>query len=259
MLFFAFFVDTWKKQRYYKSEGFRIVASPSEEKEEEKKMKGKGKGSNRGRFLVLSLVVVVCCSQVAYSTVLTLSTHASDGISPPPAEQLDATFDFSVLDNTLTLTVTNLTPENPLSDPALKINEIYFNTDDNIQALVLNDVIGANEKQWDLTFITDGIHVNGFGLFDVSIIDGQGDLPHVIDSGETVQFVLGITGTGPFSDNNFIQLSTQIDSHVISYAAGKFYNGLPETSAYGATNVPEPASVCLLCLGALALLRKHRQ
>ncbi|HUV40828.1 MAG TPA: PEP-CTERM sorting domain-containing protein, partial [Sedimentisphaerales bacterium] len=180
-----------------------------------------------------------------------------DGTNPPPAEQLDATFDFSVLGNTLTLTVTNLTPENPLSDPALKINEVYFNTTADIQGLVLTEVIGSEIEYWDLAFACDGIHVNGFGLFDVSLIDGQGSLPHVIDPGETVTFVLGITGTGPFSDNNFIQLSTQVDSHVISYAAGKFYDGLPETSAYGATNVPEPASVCLLCLGALALLRKR--
>jgi len=212
------------------------------------------KGSKWGRFGFLSLIVVICCTQAAYSTVLRLSTHASDGTNPPPAEQLDATFDFSVLGNTLTLTVTNLTPENPLTDPELKINEIYFNTTSNIQGLVLTEVIGSDIEYWDLTFAADGIHVNGFGLFDVSLIDGQGSMPHVIDPGETVQFVLGIAGTGPFSDNDFIQLSTQVDSHVISYAAGKFYNGLPETSAYGATNVPEPASVCLLCLGALALL-----
>jgi hypothetical protein len=193
------------------------------------------------------------------ATVLTLSTHASDGNNPPPAEHLDATLDFSVVDNsTLLLTVTNLTPEGP-NDPALKIDQLYFNTSDDITALVLNEVNGSDITHWDLTFDSDNIHVNGFGLYDVSIIDGQGSEPHVIDPGETVEFIIGISGSGTFSDDDFIHLSMQIDHHIISYAAAKFYNGVPEMSAFGATNVPEPTTIALLGLGALALLRNRKK
>ena len=203
--------------------------------------------------------MLVSCVQPLEATVLTLSTHASDGNNPPPVECLDATLDFSVIDSsTLSLTVTNLTPEDP-SDPALKINQIYFNTSDDITALVLNDVNGSDKSQWDLTFDSDNIHVNGFGLYDVSIIDGQGSEPHVIDPGETVEFIIGISGSGPFSDDDFIHLSTQIDGHIISYAAAKFYDGVPEEmSAFGAY-VPEPTTIAFLGLGALALLRNRKK
>ena len=51
-------------------------------------------------------------------------------------------------------------------------------------------------------------------------------------------------------------MSTQVDGHILTSAAAKFYDG-GGVSAYGA--VPEPATIALLGFGALALLRKRKR
>ncbi len=216
-------------------------------------------------YAFVSIVIglsIVFLSTGAQGALLRLSTHASDGTDPPTYDKLDATLDFFVLGTELTLTVFNMTPENT-GDPELKINEIYFNVSDNVWGLTLFKVGGKNPAatEWTGSFNKDSILVNSFGEFDVSIIDGGGIDPDVIDPKETLIFIFNITdGTGSYSDSDFIFKSYIIDhpEHTASYAAAKFYNGPPEMSAYGATNVPEPASMLLLGLGALALLRKRR-
>ncbi len=211
--------------------------------------------------LVLFLLFTTIVAPSAQGVLVRLSDFASDGVNPPTPDQLDATLEFTVEDSTtLRFTVHNLTSENPGVDPELKINEIYFNATSNVTGLTLTAIDGAALNQWDLGFAEDGFQVNGFGLYDVSLVDGQGNQPHVIDPGEIVTFFFTISGAGPFLATDFTtELSTQVDSHIITLAAAKFYDGLEAGSAYGATNVPEPATICLFGLGALALLRKRRK
>ncbi len=221
--------------------------------------------SSSKRFATLMMITVVMLGvgeQSLQATLVPLSQYVSDGVSPPTAEQLDALFDFSVFDSTLALTVTNLTPEIVGVDPELKISELYFNTSANVTALTLDSAIhstkGSITNKWPLTFDQDNIHVNGFGLYDVSLIDGQGNQPHVIGPGENIVFTMTINnGIGSFLDSDFIQLSLQVDGHTITAAAAKFYNGSPEMSAYGAS-IPEPGTICLLGFGVLGLIRRRK-
>lgn len=219
------------------------------------------------KFLILTLFFLfILGPPQAQATLLTLSTHANnDGDNPIDPALLDATLDFSVVGNTLTLAVTNLTPENG-DDPALKINEIYFNATSNVQGLALIDVIGADQDEWVLIFSENGFRVGGFGEFDVSLTDGQGNSPHVIGPEDTVTFVIDIiTGSGPFSGYNFTTEFTTVsaggdkEEPVASLAAAKFYGGDNGASSYGATNVPEPVTLMLLGLGGLGLLCRRKK
>jgi hypothetical protein len=207
-------------------------------------------------LLTVSIVIFAVCAGPAEAAILRLSDYSSEDESKPYlAEYLDAELSFSVADSTLTLSVTNLTPENE-GDPAFKMSRIYFNVADNVESLALTDVYASGKSAaegWDLYFWEDGFLADGFGRFDVYLEGGQGSHGPVVEPGQTVSFVFQISGDGPFVDSDFVTLSSLQGGHIASYAAAKFYNDC--TSAYGATNVPEPATVFLLSLGCLVFLR----
>ena len=207
-----------------------------------------------------SIVMLALCAVTVEGAILKLSDYCSeDEHQPYLAEYLDARLDFSVVGSTLTLSVTNLTPEND-GDPAFKINRIYFNAADSIEGLTLIDVFGSEDSAtegWQSNFSEDGFLVGGFGRFDVYVKGGNGRHNPVVNAGQTVGFVFQISGTGPFEDNNFVTLSSPQGEHILSYAAAKFYNN--DTSAYGATNIPEPATALLLTFGSWILLRKRKR
>jgi hypothetical protein len=221
---------------------------------------------SRRRFATVvagATALLLCCAVPVQAALLTLSTHASDG-NLPDASQLDATFEFSIESGQLLLTVSNLTPEGPL-DPALNIDEIYFNAKDNITNLNLAGVSAGNTNKWVWDFFQqedgdgDGNphQVNGFGKFDMYVKDTTALPKTYINSQDSLTFTFNITGTDPV-DTDFIELSAQVDGHIISYAAAKFYDG-DGISGFGATNVPEPATIALLGFGALVLLRKRKR
>jgi len=216
-------------------------------------------------LLTVSIVMFAVCSGPVRAAVLRLSDHCSeDETQPELVEYLDAELNFSVVDSTLTLSVTNLTPENE-GDPAFKISRIFFNVTDNVEDLILTDVYASEESNtegWDLYFWKNGFWknafiVDGFGRFDVYLRgDHDSDGP-VVEPGQTVNFVCQISGDGPFVDSDFVNLSSPQDEHIVSYAVVKFYND--DTSAHGATNVPEPASAVILGLGSLFFVLRRRQ
>ncbi len=216
----------------------------------------------------IAVIVFLCAaflSTSAQGVVIPLSSHSSNNV---PASWLDASMDLSVANVgywELTLAVTNMTPET-VDDTAFDMTELYFNTSATITSLTLNSVVGGStdKDDWTLTLDMDNIKADGFGLFDISIISNNIDSIWIEDQ-ETVTFKITIdAGTPPYSDSDFFTLSSQFDAHTLAYGAAKFIHGDPpgtpeieDLSAYGA-HVPEPATILMLGLGALALLRKRR-
>jgi hypothetical protein len=216
-------------------------------------------GIMKARVFVTFIVFlsIAFLSTSVQGVVMPLSTHSSNNV---PASWMDASMNLSVANVgywELTLAVSNLTPENA-GDTAFDMSELYFNTIAPISSLTLNSVSVGNVSDWTLTLNMDNIQCDGFGMFDISIITS--DITSIyIDEQETVTFKITIDGgTPPYSDTDFYDLSFQNDNHILSYGAAKFIHGGPgDLSAYGGY-VPEPATILMIGLGALALLRKRR-
>ena len=179
-------------------------------------------------------------------SLLKLSDFSSD---QTPAEDLDATLEFSVSGSTLTLAVTNNTPLGTGFD----ISDIFFNALPHITGLSLTSpadgwLIELNER------------ADGFGVFDFGLISDSGHHdPGEIAPQGTLEFEMTILGNGPFNESDFTaQFSTIPPGNRPALAAVKFVNGPRDDSAYGAV-IPEPATVSLLLLGLGLIARRSRR
>lgn len=166
-----------------------------------------------------------------------------------PAEILDAILDFSVTEDMLTLMVTNTTDTN-VPEAEFEINEIGFNATDAVTDLILTSGLA----DWTLVFDQSGEsgQMDGFGNFDAHLTWGNDSNPTVLP-GETAIFEFDIVGTD-FTKDSFIDFSQ--NSKMSMTFAAKFIRGPDDASDFGA--VPEPASLGLLMVGMLALLRRPR-
>jgi hypothetical protein len=201
----------------------------------------------RRLFSLLFAVAAVSLSTSAGATPVVLSSHSSD---VTPASILDATFDFSVAGMNLTIVVTNDTT----APYEFNINEMFFNASGNVTSLMLTSAMHSVEgnvmADW-MPVVTD-MMVDGFSTFDYGLMNMMGEIdPSVIGPAEYVTFVFGITGTGPFTADDFIQPNSQDLT-----AAAKFVNGPGDDSAWGA--VPEPSTALLLASGLLLLGARRR-
>lgn len=188
----------------------------------------------------------------ALATTISLSSVSSDAT---PASQLDADFTFSVAGSTLTLTV-----DNTGSD--FNISEIYFNGSDLVTSLSLTSATHSDAGDVFAAWspVEPNSMADGFGTFDFALTDGVGETnPNIINPGESVVFVFAITGSGGYTDADFIVANSQG-----FLAAAKFVNGPEdpeapgdEDSAFGA--VPEPLTAWLLAVGLGGLLAAGRR
>jgi hypothetical protein len=208
----------------------------------------------RPHLCLLVLAAALTFAPPALATTISLSTVSSDAT---PASLLDADFDFSVSGSTLTLTVTN-------TGGSFSINEIYFNGSSAVTSLSLTSA--THDAAGDVTSVWAPVEPNsmadGFGTFDFALTDGVGETNvNVIEPGEEIVFVFSITGSGGYTDADFIVANSN------GYqAAAKFVNGGddPETpelddddSAYGA--VPEPIVGWLLGVGLAGFVAAGRR
>jgi hypothetical protein len=202
------------------------------------------------------VIAALALAPAARATTITLSLESSD---ETPAGVLDATLDFVISDTAeLTLTVTNDTT----APDEYNINQIFFNGASNVTGLTLvgathsDDSAGNNFGDvfslWN-PVETDTM-VDGFGTFDFGLTDGMGETAvSVIGPGESIAFVLSISGTQPFTMDDF-----NVPGDEGRTAAAKFVNGPGDDSGFG--GVPEPMTALLVGVGLLGLgmLRRHR-
>ncbi len=198
----------------------------------------------------------------AGAATITLSLVSSDAT---PASQLDATleiavgeFDLGNAGDELKLTLTN-----PAGGDALfNVNSVWWNA---IPAVTSVSLLSATHSAAGDVFaawnpVEIGSMVNGFGTFRFGLTDGVGEMnANVLEPGESVVFILSISGTGPFTDVDFV-----VGNSMSFTAAAKFVNGPDdpedpgnEDSAFGA--VPEPGTASLLGLGLLGIAAARRR
>lgn len=213
---------------------------------------------------LFAAALVLTLASASQALTLKLSEFSSDSTDPA---LLDATFDFSVAGNTLTLVVTNDTVgvvnAEPDDQDAYNINEIYFNGSSDVTGLTYisatHSAAGDVKSAW--TFAAGSQQGAGaFGSFDFGLTDGVGETnPNLIGPGESLTLVFTILGTGPFDMNDFLDLSSNPPGSIQALIQAKFVNGAGDDSAFGATadenfgSAPEPATAALLGLGLVGL------
>ena len=191
---------------------------------------------------LIAMLGALAVINTASATIITLSDASSD---ETPFNLLNATMEFEVVGNTLTLTVTNTT-----ADPnAYKINELYFNVPDGV-TLSFDGLPG-----W-----ADAVNVMaaGFGTFDFALLDGQGGSPNQILAGETVVFNFTITAGMPTKDQFVTLFSDPVGDGDAYIVAAKFVGGPGDDSAYGGA-VPAPGVLALLGAACLVGVRRRRR
>lgn len=232
--------------------------------------------------LALALLLLAGTASAASASSLLLSDVASIqpagcgtlGADPCiTADMLDAVVSFDIVGGGSQL---QITLQNTTSSPAFDVNQLYFSAASNVSGLSLvsatHSVVGDVTGGWTLHTSTGQggpTHGDGFGIHDFSLIDGMGNAAELVGPGESVVFLLGISGTGPFAMDDFVQLSTQTPTNdqILGFVTVKFVNGTPgfggNDSAFGAnttgTSVPEPALGALLGTGLLAGLHRLRR
>ncbi len=205
----------------------------------------------------------------AQAGLVVLSTEVTDGDPTPDVDLLDAILTFTVtndptLGDLLELSVANMTDLNVGNEFA--IDAIFINAPDeldDVDGLVLVEVVGGGLdefEQWDARteYNENGYIRGGWARFDLQIRDGG---KHTIPAGETFTFKFAINGPGTYTGDSFsnlLSVNREGEGGDPMFAIAHFVRGPDDISAFGATNVPEPATVTLLGLGGLLLCRRRK-
>ena len=195
------------------------------------------------RRYVIAAVGVLGLTTAVPASMIDLSDLSSEaGVSPG---LLNATMEFSISGDTLTLTVTNNT-----ADPdSFRMNELYFNAPDGV-TLTFDGSPG-----WSMS---TNVSAAGFGTFDFGLDGGQGQSQAQIFAADVVAFTFTITGGAPTMDDFVTFFSTIPPGNTPAIVAAKFVGGPSDASAYGAA-IPAPGVLALLGAAGLVSGRRRRR
>ncbi|MEO1933302.1 MAG: PEP-CTERM sorting domain-containing protein [Myxococcales bacterium] len=213
----------------------------------------------RGAVFSLALMAAVTFAATSFATTLSLSDVSSDAT---PAASLSGSITLDVLGgNTLSLTLSNQTS----APDAFLINGVWWNADAGVTGLSLtaatHSVSGDVLAAW--TPVESGTNANGFGAFDFALTDGVGaSNPNLIPSGESVVFLMTITGsctTTACTAANFVLANGSGYQAAAKFVSGPDDPESPgnEDSAFGAV-IPEPTTAMLLGTGLLLIGLRRR-
>jgi len=209
-------------------------------------------------IIAFVLVTSFVCAVDSRASILVLSELSSRPLVVDPSE-LSASAEFTVVGDQLTLTITNLTPGGTVG---FDIQDIYFNAASNITGLIMDPSSGwtLNTKGQPPAGGTIGSNV--FGVFDFGLREAEPDTVHEeIDGGTSRTFTFTILGSGTYADTDFSADLSEGSERTPAYISIGFWNrgGGSNDWAYGADVVPEPATIAILGLGGLLMLRTRRK
>jgi hypothetical protein len=209
---------------------------------------------NVGKVWVLGVFVICLCSVPACAALVSFDIGMifnGTGMPTNPAPWLNAAFE-DVSANTVELTITtiNLTGTE-------KIGEVYFNLD---PALNPNQLGFTNPTivsgQFEIPSISkgyDSCKADGDGLYDFSFTF-SGGAALAFNGGDAVKYTLTLAGLT--SDSfNFTSAHGGGEGEYIT-AAHLMALGTSNNSVWA--TIPEPATMTLLGLGVMGLLKKRR-
>lgn len=228
----------------------------------------KGLVKMRSRLLiaVAGFSILLILQAGLQASIILSEFSSSPGLDP---SFLDAEVIFGVVGSILTISFENLTPG---GDDGYNVREIYFNATSNVTGLVLDNTVvgGINETGfWELLSSPPVLPANGYGSFDYALKlipvppeSTNFDKNKEIDGEEDGVFTLTASGAGIAPSNFETKFSALVEfDDTPMILAAKFVRGPGDNggggSAFGA--VPEPASMMLLGLGAIGLIRRHRK
>ncbi|MCD4699915.1 MAG: PEP-CTERM sorting domain-containing protein [Phycisphaerae bacterium] len=182
------------------------------------------------------------------------------GATPPAgaAPWLNATFDDGGLAGAVTLTLTTTpTPTTGLTGAEF-VSNWMFNLDPGLDPTELIFSSPTKTGGFDDPVISTGVDAfkaDGTGYFDIWIaFEAGGGVDKRFGAGEAVEYT--ITGIDSLTAESFDFLCTLADHGPFPTAAHVQSIGDEEDSGW--TTVPEPATLSLLILGGLTLLRRKR-